>query len=180
VAREPRGGAAQHKTGDFVVDITPLKKAPGSAIHADRSGTLEGLVVTDVRVPEDERIDVAADLAWAQEDVVVTASVATRWQAECRRCLKPASGDVRIDVREVYEPGSDQEETYALSGSQVDLAPLVRDAVVLGLPAAPLCQEGCQGLCPTCGTDLNEGSCGCESSPADPRWSALDALRDPT
>jgi uncharacterized protein len=165
--------------GPFVVDITPLRKVPGSAIHVERAGPLDGLVVTDVRVPADIDTAVTADLAWAQEDVVVTARVTARWEAECRRCLQPASGEVVVDVREVYEPTSDQEETYALSGSQVDLEPLVRDAVLLGLPAAPLCKEGCQGLCPTCGTDLNEGTCGCESSPADPRWSALDALRDP-
>jgi uncharacterized protein len=171
---------ARDLRGPFVVDITPLKKAPGSAMQVERTGTIDGLEVTDVRVPTGEPITVAAHLAWAQEDVVVTATVRTHWESECRRCLKQASGDVSVDVREVYEPKSDQEETYALSGAQVDLEPLVRDAVLLGLPAAPLCQEGCQGLCPTCGTDLNEGTCDCESSPPDPRWSALDALRDPT
>jgi uncharacterized protein len=171
---------ARDLRGPFAIDIQPLKKVPGSAMQVQRTGTLEGLEVTDVRVPADEPITVDAHLAWAQEDVVVTATVRTRWVCECRRCLRPASGAIAVDVREVYEPKSDQEETYALSGSQVDLEPLVRDAVLLGLPAAPLCQEGCQGLCPTCGTDLNEGTCDCESSPSDPRWSALDALREPT
>ena len=166
--------------GPFAVDIKPLEKVPGSVIHVRRTGELDGLVVTDVRVPADQEIAVEADLAWAQEDVVVTATVRTRWEAECRRCLGEASGEVVVEVREVYEPASDQEETYALAGAQVDLEPLVRDAVLLGLPAAPLCKEGCQGLCPTCGTDLNDGTCGCESSPPDPRWSALDALREPT
>jgi uncharacterized protein len=163
--------------GPFVVDIQRLKKVPGSVIHEDRSGSLAGLRVLDVRVPDDGEIVVSADLSWAQEDVVVTATVRTSWVAECRRCLKPTSGEVVAEVREVYEPKSDQEETYALNGSQVDLEPLVRDAVLLGLPPAPLCKEDCRGLCPTCGADLNDGPCGCESTPADPRWAALDALK---
>jgi uncharacterized protein len=171
---------ARDLRGDFVVDVQRLKKVPGSVIHEARTGRISGLRVLDVTVPDDQDITVAADLSWAQEDVVVTAHVRTRWVAECRRCLKPASGEIVADVREVYEPTSDQEETYALVGAQVDLEPLVRDAVLLGLPAAPLCEEGCQGLCPTCGTDLNDGPCGCESTPADPRWAALDALRDRT
>jgi uncharacterized protein len=27
-----------------------------------------------------------------------------------------------------------------------------------------LCEEDCKGLCPTCGADLNEGPCACDSS----------------
>lgn len=171
---------AREQRGPFVVDITPLRKAPGSSIHVERSGAIAGLEVTDVRVPDDAEVSVSADLAWASDDVVVTAAVRTCWQAECRRCLGPAAGEVAVEVREVFEPASDEEDTYALVGSQIDLEPLVRDAVLLGLPAAPLCEEGCLGLCPTCGTDRNEAMCDCESGPADPRWSALDALRDQT
>jgi uncharacterized protein len=171
---------ARDLRGPFVVDVQRLEKVPGSVIHEERAGTVAGLKVLDVTVPDDQEISVSADLSWAQEDVVVTATVRAAWVADCRRCLQPAAGEVVAEVREVYEPRSDQEETYALVGAQVDLEPLVRDAVLLGLPAAPLCEEGCQGLCPTCGADLNDGPCGCESSPADPRWSALDALRDRT
>jgi uncharacterized protein len=30
------------------------------------------------------------------------------------------------------------------------------------VPIAPHCREDCQGLCPRCGADLNQGPCGCE------------------
>jgi uncharacterized protein len=46
----------------------------------------------------------------------------------------------------------------------------------LDLPLAPLCREQCQGLCPHCGTDLNDETCDCQG-PADPRWATLDELR---
>ena len=55
--------------------------------------------------------------------------------------------------------------------------PLVRDAVLLDLPLAPLCSEECLGLCPQCGANWNEGSCGCPPV-TDARWAALDRLRD--
>jgi len=128
-------------------------------------------------VAEGVEVAVAAQLAWASDDVVVTATIQAPWVGECRRCLGIAAGEVTTKVREVYEPSSDGEETYPLHGSQVDLAPLVRDAVLLGLPPAPLCNEGCRGLCPVCGANRNENPCGCETSPPDPRWAALDALR---
>ena len=147
-------------------------------MHAERAGRLAGLAITGVEVPGDTDVLVDADLAWAQEDVVVTATVRARWESTCRRCLEPASGEIVARVREVYEPGSDGEETYRLDGTKVDLVPLVRDAVLLHLPPAPLCREECRGLCPRCGANLNEGECGCDPSPPDARWAALDALKD--
>jgi len=166
------------KPSDFVVDVTPLQKQPGSVLRACRSGSLPGLGLSAVAVAEGEEVAVDAQLAWASDDVVVTATVQAPWVGECRRCLGTAFGLISTWVREVYEPSSDGEETYPLQGSRVDLAPLVRDAVLLGLPPAPLCDEGCQGLCPVCGANRNETPCGCETSLPDPRWAALDALRD--
>ena len=32
-------------------------------------------------------------------------------------------------------------------------------------------------LCPVCGADLAEGSCGCDSTVTDPRWAALESLK---
>lgn len=166
------------KGSDFVVDVTPLRKQPGSVLRASRAGHLAGLRLSTVAVPDGQPVTVDAELAWASEDVVVTATVTARWAGPCRRCLGAAGGEISTRVREVYEPASDGEETYPLHGTRVDLAPLVRDAVLLGLPPAPLCIEGCLGLCPDCGANRNETPCGCETSPPDPRWAALDALRD--
>ncbi|HET6915863.1 MAG TPA: DUF177 domain-containing protein [Acidimicrobiales bacterium] len=72
----------------------------------------------------------------------------------------------------------EDEETYPLKGELLDLQPLVRDALLLDLPLAPLCREDCKGLCPTCGADLNDGPCSCARAPADPRWAALDLLKE--
>ena len=55
----------------------------------------------------------------------------------------------------------------------------MRDAVVLDLPIAPLCQEDCLGLCPECGVNLNEVSQHSHDV-IDPRWAALGALGDST
>jgi uncharacterized protein len=76
------------------------------------------------------------------------------------------------------ESDDDDEETYALGVDHLDLEPLARDAVLLNLPLAPLCRADCAGLCPICGADLADGDCGCDEESGDPRWAALDALRD--
>ena len=86
------------------------------------------------------------------------------------------TGQVTAQVRERYAPdgGTDaDEDAYLLAGDELDLEPLARDAVLLDLPLAPLCSEECLGLCPQCGANWNEGSCGCPPV-TDARWSALD------
>ena len=55
---------------------------------------------------------------------------------------------------------------------------MVRDAVLLELPLAPLCDEDCAGLCPTCGVEPQRGRPATASPRCDdPRWAALDDLK---
>jgi uncharacterized protein len=56
---------------------------------------------------------------------------------------------------------------------EVDLRDSLRECAVLGYPQAPVCREDCQGLCPACGSDRNEGTCECEETSVDPRWDGL-------
>lgn len=68
------------------------------------------------------------------------------------------------------------EEPY--HGKSLDLWPLIREQVLLFTPPSPLCSESCQGLCATCGQDLNVGDCGHrEEKSVHPRWAALQGLQ---
>ena len=165
----------------FVAGVGALRHGGVHAKEEHRGGPLPGLAVTSARVPahEDVRIDAVLEVA-SGSSILVTGAVAAPWEGECRRCLGPARGTLTTDVRELYEDHPNPEapdETYKLRGDELDLEPLVRDAVLLELPQAPLCSEACAGLCPVCGIDLNTGTCSCETESTDPRWAALDVLR---
>ena len=163
----------------WIVHVTPLLRAPGSRREEHVRGPVEGAIGSASIVPVDE--DVAADLVLESLNggaVMAAGTIDSPWAGECVRCLGPAGGRLSLAVREIYEPGSDAEETYPLHGDQIDLEPLVRDAVLLELPLAPLCADDCQGLCPVCGVNRNQTSCTCAAEARDPRWSALDQLKD--
>jgi uncharacterized protein len=100
--------------------------------------------------------------------------------AACRRCLAQVRMPVTAEIRAVFttHPADDDASVYAIDPAtgMVDLAPVVREELVLVVPEYVLCREGCRGLCPRCGKDLNEGPCDCRPE-AEPRWEALDALR---
>ena len=162
----------------FLVNVATLRRE--GPRHEHREGPLDGLGVTGSHVPAGADVAVDAVLEPVTGGVMVHATVTAPWEGECRRCLGSAAGRVDAEVRELYEPHSAGEDTYSLSGDELDLEPLARDAVLLELPQTPLCSEGCRGLCPTCGADLNRVSCGCPPAGGDPRWAALDSLHDQT
>jgi len=53
----------------------------------------------------------------------------------------------------------------------------MHEQLYLALPMKPLCQNGCQGLCATCGTNLNRTTCDCQPHWDDPRLAVLKALK---
>ncbi len=167
----------------WLVPVTSLRRQPGARREERRAGGVGELKVAGSVVPA--TAEVVADLLLdsISGGIEVTASILAPWQGECRRCLRPIEGELQCEVRELYRPRAEHEppdadeETYPLTGDHLDLRPLVRDALLLELPLAPLCREDCLGLCPTCGADLNRGECGCAPSATDPRWAALDSLR---
>lgn len=161
----------------FLVPVASLLKSPGSRQPELVRGPIPDLVITSSAVPAGAEIVVDVVLeSLLGGAVMVQGTVSAPWAGDCTRCLQPAVGEVEVAVREIYESDGDGEEVYPLSGAQVDLEPLARDAVLLELPLLPLCREECQGLCPTCGADLTQGDCGCERENIDPRWAALETL----
>jgi uncharacterized protein len=179
-------------TDPFTVPITGLRRTPGAHRHERRQGIISGadgpgrpLGVSGSHVVAGAPIVVDADLLVVDGGIEVAGEITARWEGDCRRCLRPVGGEIAAPVRELYrqrlpgEPADADEETYPLGVDTLDLRPLARDAVLLNLPLAPLCRPDCAGLCPACGVDRNDGGCACPSPPADPRWAALDILREP-
>lgn len=81
----------------------------------------------------------------------------------CDRCAKEAEKEYVIPINKVLvtESTADRDEYVYIPGSLLNLSELVRSEIVLNLPYLHLCSEDCLGLCPTCGKNLNEGSCDC-------------------
>jgi uncharacterized protein len=113
------------------------------------------------------------------EGVLVTGELGGRVELECARCLKAFTGPLDVEVCELYTaPGHEaDDDAYRVTGTDVDLEPMLRDAAGLALPLNPLCRPDCAGLCARCGTDLNDGACGCVEESIDPRWDALAEVR---
>jgi uncharacterized protein len=103
------------------------------------------------------------------EGILVMGSVRTELLMNCDRCL--AEVTVPVEDSDVCHHIEDVE------GLVVDLTDDIREDILLVFPLSCLCQDECLGLCPTCGANLNEGPCSCESvSDDESPWGALDGL----
>ncbi len=107
------------------------------------------------------------------DGIVVRGTLSTAWASACSRCLEPVGGDISVHVDELFELVPLEGETYQLDEDVIDLEPMVRDALLLELPLAPLCDPDCAGLCATCGVNRNVTACECVTTEIDPRWAAL-------
>jgi uncharacterized protein len=104
-----------------------------------------------------------------------------RLHGPCMRCLADAVVDLHVDAREYHaaDAGAAEElrSDYVVE-DHLELTVWARDAIALALPDQILHSPDCAGLCPVCGRDLNLEPHTHEEIRADPRWSALEELRD--
>ena len=113
----------------------------------------------------------------------LTLDAAYSYDAVCARCLAPIHRDCKLSLeKSVAAEGTleneDTDEYLIARGKKLDLSEPVLDMVYLDLPEKFLCKEDCAGLCPVCGKDLNQGTCGCKTKQVDPRLQILRQLLD--
>jgi uncharacterized protein len=118
-------------------------------------------------------------------EVRLKGSIEAGLNLECSRCLKPFRSDLSVPVDLVFIPAegvageegrelaSDELNTGFYRGGEIDLGEISGEQVLLNVSMKPLCSESCKGICPVCGTDLNEGACGCTLKEGDDRMQAL-------
>lgn len=100
-------------------------------------------------------------------------SIAGEVTQECGRCLSVCSAAVAAEVHVLFADGAHEDESdpdvfplvQGRSGSEVDVRRAVREGWLLEVPVVAVCSPECRGLCPTCGTNLNQGPCTCARKP---------------
>jgi uncharacterized protein len=163
------------------VSVAEILGSPGEYrdIRLDRpiSGVRTALArVTDAPVHAELRAESVV------EGILMTGTVRAGTTLSCARCLDVFPSEVGLELCELFAaPGHEpsvEDEAYRVEAKEIDLEPMLRDALTLALPLHPLCREECPGLCARCGRHLDVGSCDCFQEETDPRWAELDALRE--
>ena len=168
---------------------------PLAGLLAEVPGSTRHVVIDEATIPLDDGLVLAApisgrvDIARTNRGVLVDARIRTALAEECSRCLRPAESRLAITIREEVLPSIDLATGQALDQSaepevarltdhhELDLERLVREAISLEEPIAPLCEPDCPGLCAVCGERLGPGHRDHDGDDIDPRLAALRAFR---
>lgn len=126
--------------------------------------------------------------------VEVDGSISTAVRLNCGRCLQSfemplvSAFELTYTQREPEPENSDgHPEELELTaediglirytGEEINLKNEIQEQTVLALPFRALCKPDCKGLCPSCGIDLNNGTCQCERSQPVGKFAALKNLK---
>lgn len=166
----------------WVIDTRDLARRPGASRDVVRTVVAEDAIGFPgvIEIPRGAEYRLEILLESVIEGVLASGSAVAPTVGQCSRCLDPLRDEVAIELTELFaypesttEATTEEDEVSHLVDDLLDLGPVVRDAVVLALPQAPLCRPDCAGLCPDCGrkwVDL-EPDHGHEK--IDPRWASL-------
>jgi uncharacterized protein len=164
----------------FVLDTRELGRRPGTMLRVERTIPAPGgWAVGLTSVPAGTDLQLAVRLESVLDGVLMSGMVTASIVGECGRCLEPFTDVVEADIQELFlydasEADPDADDVSVVVGDLLDTEAVVRDAVVLGLPLNPLCEDDCPGLCPTCGERLEvDGPEHHHEAAVDPRWAAL-------
>jgi uncharacterized protein len=124
-----------------------------------------------------------------EEEIALEARLKAEIEMPCSRCLKEHLQQLDEHFEVMYLPEPEEQDSgdeleldetdlnvEFYTDEMIDLAELVREQLLILLPLKPLCREDCAGLCPSCGQDLNEGTCACPKDAIDPRFAILGKL----
>lgn len=128
------------------------------------------------------------ELIRTDRGILVTGKLEAWVKANCSRCLEEFELSLHLTLEEEYFPAKDllaifdslspeEREGFVIGEDNVlDLEEAIRQHILLNFPIKPICRPDCAGLCPQCGQNLNQGSCGCSREFTDARLSPLKSL----
>lgn len=163
----------------FTYSVAEILGRPGEYREVKIVEPLPGAGTPLARLEASVEADLRAESV--VEGVLMTGRAKAGVTFVCSRCLTEFPSEVSARLCELFVgPGHEvgkEEDAYEVAGTEIDLEPMLRDAIVLELPLSPVCSLDCKGYCAGCGQNLNEGACTCAPEEVDPRWAGLEALR---
>ncbi len=112
----------------------------------------------------DGSVNVIGTLELHEDDCYVDGTINCKIVGKCARCVEVAEHNFNIEFSVKYvRANPDLEEfEYIYKSGVVDLRQAVSEIISLNQPQIIYCKEECKGLCPICGSNLNEKDCNCK------------------
>ena len=164
-------------------------------MYVDVSQLLKGPIGTSSNIRIDEtvgnelldQIEGTLTLVKTNRGLLIKGTVNAKIKGICSRCLDSAVATKKLEIAEEVLPESNvsgrsssynRSEHFVINSNQtLDLNEIITQYAHMAKPMKFLCHADCAGICPTCGHNLNNGSCTCAPQTHDSRWAKLINMR---
>lgn len=162
----------------------------GRVIHFHKTEAWLATRIEDAREITLERpVNVDLEVVQEADRIKLNGRLQGAVRIPCSRCLQdfvldldesidftllrplPADAPAEIDLK------PEDLDTEFFDGITIDVDLIVAEQIFLALPQKPLCGPDCQGLCSSCGADLNREECRCEKQEEGSVFSALRSVK---
>jgi uncharacterized protein len=159
-------------------------------VNPDRIPALAALH-TKGEVHIEAPLSVALHALRSGDMIAVKGRFSCRVEMACARCLRrhhqSLDSDFELSYLQAGEGGADprtdkdgeldarEAGLIHFQGNTVDLAEGLGEQVIMELPYKPLCDPDCMGLCSSCGKNLNQGRCRCNTDMGENPFAVLKA-----
>ncbi len=173
--------AIEHRPAKLMVNVADLRRRLGQRVDVDVRIELAPRSVVGTRTTPAPVVG-SFVVESIERGVSATGAVGFGWEGDCRRCLEATGGQIEIEIDEIFQVDAPEDsELIDFDGEQIDLVPIVHDAVVLSLPLAPLCSDDCAGPDPDrypalTHVQAEEAKAREREESPDPRWAGLADL----
>ena len=162
----------------------------GESVGSSRTYSIAGVVLDlGPDLAQADPVEGSVRVARTNRGVLVSGRLTTSLAGSCSRCLREIEVPLGLSLAEEVLPSIDMISGAPLDASsepevarltdhhELELEPLIREAIQLAEPIAPVCRPDCPGLCPVCGEELVDAAHDHGDEPTDPRLEGLRAFR---
>jgi len=168
--------------------IGEVKKEVGRTLQDTVSEIFHPLMWEGEKVLFAQPVKVEMTLTNCGSEILVLGRLSTVLLLSCSRCLEPFLHPLKVEFRlelrnvdRLHRPSdveAEAEETdeiryFCENDTYIDVTQDIEELILVNLPMKPLCRPDCLGICPRCGTNLDQGKCSCEEDNLDPRLAVL-------
>ena len=163
------------------LDLRDVIEVPGASAPFETELDAEHLLTPSIRGFHNAPVRARGAVTNTAGLLALRAEICAEMDCVCDRCGTAFSHErvQKVDVPLSAEPEDEGEsDVFPLDGDGIDVNEVLETCFILETESQILCRPDCAGLCPNCGRNLNEGPCGCQITPADPRLAVLGQLLD--
>ena len=129
-----------------------IDQIPEAGLEICESPAASNLDLDRADIKFKQPISLCAKITKGINNITVQAKIKALMYMECNRCLDQFTLPLERNINLNLLIGDKKE---------IDISQNLREEIIVNLPLKPLCRLDCQGLCPVCGRNLNQGACSC-------------------